>query len=322
MPSTHGIDPAAVRTILVPLDGSTFAEDAIPVAANLARRWGAHVEFVTVEPPLSTALMSYDSSDECAVTPEALREQLHRYLSSQADAVRTTHGIRASERVLRGVPAPALARHIEAHKIDLVVMTTHGRGGLSRFWLGSVADGLLRRTKAPVLLLRPGSATAPGQFHRVLVAIDESAQGEALLDPAVTLAGATPGSAVVLVRVIEPPLWVGRPELERPARRAAADQLERLAQRLRLRGTPATVRVEAGPTVAARILEAADAVEADLIVVGTHGARGVERLVLGSVADKVVRGAKQAVLVAPCGPERQAPAVQPETAGAALSCAL
>jgi nucleotide-binding universal stress UspA family protein len=322
MPSPHGTDSARVRTILVPLDGSDFAEDAIPVAADLAKRWGATVEFATVEPPLSTAVMSYDSPDAVMLTQDDLQEELHQYVASKADAVRTTHGIHASERVLRGLPAPALARHIDAHKIDLVVMTTHGRGGLSRFWLGSVADQLLRRSKVPVLLLRPGSTTAPGQFHRVLVALDGSPQSETVLDPAATLAGMTPGSMVVLVRVIDPPLWTARPELEQAARRVAAHQLEGLAQRLRLRGTPVTVRVESGPTVAARILESADAVEADLIVVGTHGARGVERLVLGSVADKVVRGANRAVLVAPCGPVQQAPAVRPETSTAALSCAL
>ena len=322
MPATRGIDSAAVRTILVPLDGSAFAEDAILVAANLARRWGAKVEFTTVEPPLSVALMSYDASDAGALTQDDLRKQLNEYLSSKAEAVRTTHGIQASARVLRGVAAHALARHIEAHGIDLVVMTTHGRGGLSRFWLGSVADQLLRRTRAPVLLLRPGSATAPGEFHRLLVALDGSARCEEVLDRAVTLAGATPASTVVLVRVIEPPLWVGRPELEQQARRVAADELETLAQRLRLRGTRATVRVESGPTIAARILESAAAVEADLIVLGTGGARGVERLLLGSVADKVVRGARQAVLVVPCGPEPQAPGVRAEAVTAALTCAL
>jgi nucleotide-binding universal stress UspA family protein len=303
MSSTNRKYSTSLRSILVPLDGSPLAEQAIPVAVSLARQTGAKVRFATVEPPLSLAVMSPEAVDSHALTLEEVREQLRRYLASKAEAVGITHGVRTAIKVLRGIPAAALAGHADDQEIDLVVMTTHGRGGISRFWLGSVADQLLRRTTVPVLLLRPGDTSPPTQFHRVLIALDGSSQSEAAVAPALMLAETTQGSRILLTQVIEPlPPLIG-PEYEEEERREASGRLEHLAHSLRLRGVPATVRIAAGPGVADQIRKLARAEEADLIVVGTHGARGVERLILGSVADKVVRAATQPVLVVPCKPK-------------------
>jgi nucleotide-binding universal stress UspA family protein len=262
--------PAPLRALLVPLDGSRLAEQAVPVAAMLARLTGARLHFATAQPPLAE----------------------RDYLARNAEAVGTTHGVQTSTAILRG-PAPlALAAYVEDQAIDLVVMTTHGRGGVSRLWLGSVADQLLRRTTAPVLLLRAGQATPSAGFHCILVGLDGSPESEAALGPALSLAATTPGSRVVLTQVIDPPVA----ELEMGP---AAGWLEHLAHRVRLKGIPATARVLTGANVAERIHQLARATEADLVVVGTHATRGIERLALGSVADKVVRGADRAVLVVP-----------------------
>src|SRR5688572_1393117 len=129
-----------IKAVMVPLDGSAQAEQAIPIAVHLAKLTGAEVRFASVEPPLSIAVMSYDAADPDALTVRELRDQLRHYLTSKAEAARTTHGVRTEISVLRGTPAAALAAYAEAHEVDLIVMTTHGRGGLSRFWLGSVAD--------------------------------------------------------------------------------------------------------------------------------------------------------------------------------------
>jgi nucleotide-binding universal stress UspA family protein len=200
--------------------------------------------------------------------------------------------------------AAALAAHVDSHGVDLIVMTTHGRGGMSRFWLGSVADQLLRRTTVPVLLLRPSKPVPVPQFHSVLIALDASAQSEEAIAPALALARTTPGSRVVLAHVMGPPLSLVEPALGPEESREAVARLEHLAHRLGLQGIQTTVQLATGARVAEQIHELASAEQADLIVVGTHGRRGVERLLLGSVADKVVRGTDQPVLVVPCGPKR------------------
>jgi nucleotide-binding universal stress UspA family protein len=259
-----------LKTLLVPLDGSLLAEQAVPVAAVLAKRTGGRIHLVTVAPALAGPV----------------------YLPRTAEAVAATYGVQTSIALLDGPVAPALAAYVEEHHVDLVVMTTHGRGGVSRLWLGSVADQLLRRATAPVLLLRADSATAPTGVHCLLVALDGSPESENALRSALALAGTTPGTRIVLVQVIAPLI----PELDL---RPATATLEHLAHRARLRGIQATARVVTGSNPAERIHQLARATEADLIVVGTRATRGIERLALGSVADKVVRGADRAVLVVP-----------------------
>ena len=108
---------------------------------------------------------------------------------------------------------------------------------------------------------------------------------------------------MVLAHVIEPTLSLVEPEDQEEERGAATARLERLAHRLRLQGLPVSWRVVSGQGIANQIRKLADAEEADLLVVGTHGARGIQRLLLGSVADKVVRAATQPVLVVPCKPK-------------------
>jgi nucleotide-binding universal stress UspA family protein len=266
---------AANKSFLVPLDGSTLSEQGIPAAARLAKATGANLHLVTV-----------------ATAPGPhLESELRGYLAAHAEALSTTHGVRVVSSLIRGSAAAALAAYAEEHKIDLIVMTTHGRGGLSRFWLGSVADRLVRRTGVPVLLFRPGTATPPGQFHCVLIALDGSPRTEASIAPALFLARTTPGSRVVLAHVVESaPGLLGPAFLEDESRRITG-HLEQIAHRLQARGLAVTARIVTGEGIAAHLHALAGSEEADLIVVGTHGAYGAERLVFGSVADKVVRGA-------------------------------
>lgn len=284
---------ATVHSILVPLDGSPLSEQALVVAAALAKHARCSVHLSAVEPPAPVG------------APE--REDLRRYLASKADALATTHGVRSTCALLQGRPAAALADYAEDQNIDLVVMTSHGRSGLSRFWLGSVADQLLRRVAPPVLLLRPGAASPPTRFYRVLVALDET-ESESVMASSLALGGLDRGTHFVLGHVVPlPPAAITQPgrepwDLAEPEREAAHARLERLARRMREDGLAVSVRVVAGEKVGGRILELARAEQCDLIVVGTHSARrGDERLALGSAADKVVRGATRPVLVVPAG---------------------
>jgi nucleotide-binding universal stress UspA family protein len=306
------------RSLLVPLDGSPFAEHALPLALAVARRAGASLKLVTVVTPLAEAFV-----EGIYTAPHDLQDQLVRqqqaYLEGTVQRLRGRASVPVSAVVLEGEVAPTLRAHAAEMGADLVVMATHGRGALARFWLGSVADELVRQLPLPLLLARPGEA-APDlerepNLARVLLPLDGTELAEKAIEPAVALAALLPDAEVLLLRVIAP-----APVLYEPLEGASADDearalvhrveamqqrlyaegqayLDQVAERLRGRGLRARthVTVEVQPAVA--ILKVAQEERTGLIALATHGRRGLARLVLGSVADKVVRGAHEPVLV-------------------------
>jgi nucleotide-binding universal stress UspA family protein len=208
-----------------------------------------------------------------------------------------------------------LCGQAEALGVDLVVLTTHGRGPLGRFWLGSVADALVRRLPVPALLVRPQEgAPAAEAVRHILVPLDGSPLAEQILEPAAALAELT-GAAVTLLRVVGPvpppgaevpdglieeavqQLLEKTAELQERVNAGASQGLETAAARLRERGLVVQTRVAVADAPAPAILDAAREVGADLIALATHGRRGLKRLLLGSVADKVVRGGTLPVLL-------------------------
>jgi nucleotide-binding universal stress UspA family protein len=214
---------------------------------------------------------------------------------------------------LRGPVGPTLAEYAATSKADLIVMTTHGRGPLSRFWLGSVADELIRHSPVPLLVHRPLQGTAPEArgpfpFRRILVPLDGTALAEAALAPATALARLF-GAELHLLRAVEPvlvpvpdgvsdfPPLTGQPLIEHLTAQARVD-LDRVAGRLRSEGLAVSSQVTVHDffeAAAPAVLEAAKT--ADLIVLATHGRSRVARFFFGSVADNVVRAAPCPVLV-------------------------
>jgi nucleotide-binding universal stress UspA family protein len=299
--------PAA---ILVPLDGSELAEQALAVAAAHARRTGAALHLVSVHEPLPALALPPDVPLPMDDLDDQAIAGLQQYVTSVGEKARATLRSPVVTTVLADKSAAeALADYAGAHAIDLVVMTTHGRTGLSRLWLGSVADRLLRRLHVPVLLLHPNEVQ-PTEFRHFVVALDGEIE-EPVFEALVAL-GARPGTArCILTRVVEPTLPVLSGLATRPghlppdwtAKRVidARNYLSRIADPMVRAGWDVDWQVVTGRGVAGEILALAKASAADCIVVGTHGSRGMERLLLGSVADKVVRGADIPVLVAPVG---------------------
>ncbi len=299
---------STLRTLLVPLDGSALAEEALTPAVRLAKPAGASLHLVMVEPPVSVMAMNQPGSGTQAMSAHELEGGLRHYLATTAEMLTTAHGLRTTSALLRGWPPESLAAYARQHQIDLIVMTTHGRGGFSRFWLGSVADQLLRRVTSPVLLVRPGYA--PSTDSRcILLALDGSAASESALGPSRALGLLVAGSRITLMQVIETPSstlsallrlpGLAGPERTGAERQTATARLEQLAQRLRGDDLDVDVKVVIGADVAEQILKLGQTELSDVIVVATHGAGGVKRLLLGSVADKVVRGATRPVLVVP-----------------------
>jgi nucleotide-binding universal stress UspA family protein len=311
------------QAIMVPLDGSRFAEQALAVAAGQARKAGAVLHLVSVHEPMPVAGM-LDTETIGSDLDLWNRTNLAEYLESVSAAVESSHGLTVVTTVCTGRAAASLCEYAESQQIDLVVMTTHGRGGPMRWWLGSVADRMLRRLAVPVLLLHPREPRQPHEFRRILLALDGEIEVP-LIETAWTLTGADPAPRWVLTRVVEPALplltglaawpthlpagWTKRREIE------ARNYLARLAERLRARGVKPTQQVLVGRDVATQVIDLAAAMRVDCIVVGTHGASGMERALLGSVSDKIVRGSEIPVLIVPAATSATRPwAVRTEAA--------
>jgi nucleotide-binding universal stress UspA family protein len=235
-----------------------------------------------------------------------------RLLSAGAPAVKTA--------VLDG-DIPEMIRHqVESVGADLVVMSTHGHGPFTRFWLGSVADALMRNLPGPLLLVRPGEAapdltTAPS-LHRILLPLDGSPLSEKMVEPAGRLAQLV-GAEVTLLRTIKPlppppaavagqtfghmidGLIAQNETMQEKLRNEAHTYLQGVAATLQASGVTVHTLVEAAESPSAAILRHAD--DTDLVALATHGYGGLKRMFLGSVADKVIRGAHLPVMV--CRPK-------------------
>lgn len=287
--------------ILVPLDGSDFSEQAIPVASSLAERWHAPLRLARVHVPLSSEVHCADGlvvMDNQRDVEARLRDAA--YLEQQRA---TGSDVGAETVLLQGAAVPtALAADIRQSGARLVVMTTHGRSGLPRLLLGSVADELVKRSPAPVLLVRPQPEQVTRGFSRVLVPLDDTELARSILCHATRVA--EPGARLVLLNVIEPLSWqswpdhMGTPAPDEREREAAARAwLEETAEPLRSLGFDVETRVSLSRHCAQEILAVARGMDANLIALATHGRSGLARAALGSVADQVVRGTVVPVLL-------------------------
>jgi nucleotide-binding universal stress UspA family protein len=293
-------------SVLVPLDGSEFSEEALPLARRLARSLGARLHLVHVIRPATD--VNFKTPQEDLEWRNRIREGADEYLAERAGQAESEEGLAARIAVLEGRPVPTLDAYLREHHIDLTVMTTHGAGGVERWWLGSVADGLLRKGASHILLVRPWDDTEDqpdeeSPFRRVVVPLDGSEAGEAALGPARMLAEKF-GASLTLIRVVPAPVELtsvsGVPgvrvegEGHRTRVTEAQSYLDKVAARL---GEPAadTIVVEDG-SAAQGVIAGTQQVEGDLVVLSTHGRGGLARAVLGSVADKIIRGSVEPVL--------------------------
>lgn len=144
-------------TIVVPLDGSKLAESVLPYVENLALRLHAEVFFIqTIEPPQEVTAQFNPGA--VAVVPEGVAERMQKeaedYLSGLA-TIWQSKDIYAKWEVLQGAPAASIVTFAKSHKAYMIAMSTHGRSGVGRLLLGSVADQVVRDSRIPVLVYRP-----------------------------------------------------------------------------------------------------------------------------------------------------------------------
>lgn len=302
--------------VLVPLDGSELADRAIPWADEIAGPLQAEVELLRVIPHnvrlevLEAELqlgrgfgpqVSGAGSDDSGIQIlEAEAQEAQGALSRRRSRFRRARSIDA--RVLRGDAADVIVARAQEWAATLVVMASHGRSGVARALLGSVAGAVIRRSGVPVLVVR-SDLLAPARVpQRVLVPLDGSDLASAVLPCVVPLAKQL-DSTLVLISVAELPpqslpvqgasIPLGRMPVHPPAQ--AMEYLDRVADDLRAQGVACEVRVEHGDPASA-ITRAADGSGCDLIAMSTHGRHGLGRWALGSVTDSVMRRAQVPVL--------------------------
>jgi nucleotide-binding universal stress UspA family protein len=249
---------------------------------------------------------------------EEIKDRQMGYLEGLGMRLKSHSPVPVTARLLEGEIVTTLTDHAVRSGADLVVMTTHARGPLGRFWLGSVADELIRRLPVPLLLVRPHEGppdfTSHPQLRHLLVPLDGTPLAEQILEPALAL-GRLMEADYTLLRVIRPVLpGHYTPEggslgerardllsktqaLHKQLRQEARSYLERVAERLADEGFRVETRVAVEEQPGVAILHEARPPAIDAVALETHGRRGLSRLVLGSVADKVIRGATVPVLV-------------------------
>ena len=307
-----------LRRILVPLDGTTLTERALPYATELAKALGGSVVLVPATEPRPHLLGGQHLEDARAY----LTGQVQRLQATGLTAELAAPRDRAPDGVVSEV------RHQQPHLV--VVATGHPRLGSRLF--GSLAEAIIAAQVAPVLLVGEhvpaGQSRPPLRGTRVLVPLDGSALGEAALPTARELARTLQGQ-LVLFQAVAPPVvpyavpteLEADPELDvelawepSSALREARAYLHLVASRLARQadGLPIDVQVRLGGlTDQIRLLQAEDAPDLGLIVMAAHGRHGLGRLLLGSTPDDVGRSVDVPVVAVPTHHAFELPATLP-----------
>jgi nucleotide-binding universal stress UspA family protein len=299
------------NAIIVPLDGSRLAEQALPCATMLAQGLPAELVLfraVSLSHEVRTALI--DTDLDLDVEQVSLANEAKAYLDQLASGL-GEWGLRVSTIVRPGPAAETILDYIRETNIQQIVMATHGYSGISRWVHGSIAERVVQSADVPVLLVRVqedagGVSHKPMSCHRILVPLDGSPLAEQVLPQAVAIARAL-GAELVLFRVLTlltsltfaGEWYMPLDSVIEIARQEARLYLDGVAEDLDAQGIQVSTALQVGG-VANAIIEYAEANEIDLIAMSTHGRTGLARWALGSVADRVLRaGGNPLLLVRP-----------------------
>jgi nucleotide-binding universal stress UspA family protein len=296
------------KVIMVPTDGSGFDREAIRVALRMAERSGAKIRLVRVLATGSFFGMAA-ATEGTAVAAEIVRSERDTALGelyALAAECRVTSTADLTVDLHTGPVADVLEGYARRHDVDLIVISTHGRSGLSRLTLGSVTDSLIRHTTIPVLVVKPPTSYLNPQineaFRHIVVPLDGSTLAEQIL-PRVMALATIEDAEITLLNVLIPrshsekdivdpslPWWDKDISVAR-------QYLFGIAARLRRNGIPVTTDIVIGENVPNAIGDFASRERADLIAIATHGRGGLARLIHGSVADAVMHSARMSMLV-------------------------
>lgn len=303
-------DATGLRTLLVPLDGSSFAERVLPLAINVATQADAELRIVHVHSLNEPSQLRSRHIPQHFVQQyrTALRSYKKDYIEHIVEEVRRVSAVSVTSEVLDNNNVVAALREAIRNDVDMVIMAAHGKGLVRRWVAGSTVHSLIRNAHVPVIVVGADgtfSAPRPEQVRRILIALDGSRRAEHTFETALTLAD-TCEAEVVLLRVIPQSTAFGayrsgageRHIVSWEVQMAAAHRyLLRTANRMKQRSRVADSRVVLSHRSIARTIAAnASAFNADLIAVATR--KDANKRWLGSVAERVVQFAPMPVLVA------------------------
>ncbi len=287
------------KKILCPIDFSPGSDRAMRVAVRLAERSSAELVIAHAFhiPPLVFAGEAPFPADMI----ERMQEDAQRSLAAAAKEATRLGAQRLTSRLLTGLPWDQIVEAVRSDAtVDLVVMGTQGRTGLSRVFLGSVAEKVVRLAPCSVLTVREQAGVTP--FDHVLCPIDFSESSRHALELAAKLA--EPGGAgITLLHVLELPVdYSGDPHVPgfiEGLDTKAAHLLEQWGDDVRAKvSVPVTIRSTIGSPGGQALAALDDDRTFDLVVMGSHRRTGIRRVLLGSVAEKVVRHSACPVLIA------------------------
>lgn len=281
------------KHFLVPLDGSELAEHALPWATALAQKFDAKIELLRCYEPLASIYMlpEFASPSPTYFDQSAFFKQIDDYLEQVEQQL--PEGLTVKKRC-ESEPGTAIIDRAESDEIEAIVMASHGRGGLGRWLLGSVATKVVRGSRVPVFLINATTEVPEHpELKRILVPLDGSELSETALPHALRLADAF-GAEVVLYQGV-PHTPIGHPHLDAAVHLEVQNAREYLSSvKEKYPHSKITTQVKvAGPTLG--IVEAAE--KCDLIVMNSHGHTGVKRWLLGSVAESVLQASHRPLMV-------------------------
>jgi nucleotide-binding universal stress UspA family protein len=294
------------KNIIVPLDGSRLAEAALPYAMSFAQAFVSTVSLVHVLQRSELFWVTDENRRYIDALEERARNAAQHYLDEKAKEI-GSKAIRVSSTIVDGAPAEVLSAYgaRPADTGDLIALSTHGRGGLGRFFLGSVTDRILQSATTPLLIVRPkdDGIVHAAQLASLIVPLDGSALAETILPVVIEVARGL-SLRVNLVQIVPvgsvmyggvESMYAGN--LLQEMQDSAEAYLERIAENLRVEGLLVDKQVMLHHHAGAGVVDLAKDLGGSLIAISTHGRTGFDRWMLGSVTDHVVRTGGSPVLV-------------------------
>jgi nucleotide-binding universal stress UspA family protein len=286
--------------LVVPVDGSPAAQRGIQFAAELAQREGSAIEVCSVVDEIAVIL---PLAEGALCDPAPIMETIEHAADdnvSTALALLRAAGVTATGTTLRGTPAAEIDAFVRRRHADGIVLGTNGRDAIGRLFMGSITLALVRTSDVPVVTVHADDVLRAGPM---LVAIDNSSASLAALNCAIERARAT-NATLNLLHVFEEhrieryvqALGLRSRDARRKALTDAEDALDDAADRVRTAGIRCATELQFG-IPAATIVSAAERLASSSVTIGTHGRGELARLVLGSVANEVIRAARVPVYV-------------------------
>lgn len=290
--------------VLLATDGSDSAKAAIDSLLHFPLPKDSELILITViEKELYKSKKKTELNDEQRALLEQTKQMLQdeaEDILTEAESQLTEAGLKCSRLIREGHPSREVVRAAKKQAVDLVVVGSHGLGGVKRFLLGSVSDQVLAYANCSVLIVRPFKAQDPTEY-RILLTYDDSASSR----NAVAFCSALPMSEKVEITIMTvlPLLKLYRQDIKqrlswvwKEKKKLAKKSLERLSSEIQWSTPHIGTQLRESPDVSQEILDAAEETRADLIVLGHKGKGAIEKFLLGSVTTRIAHHAPCSVL--------------------------